>query len=255
MHISLERQPLRMLVMVTVCLVLAGGTANAQGNALASRLSLHLNGGFQSSSKKLRSVVLFTVYDEEGQIQTEQQTESGPIIDVGGSLRVWRQLSIGALYTNFNSSNSAELTGAVPHPFVFHSQRSIVPQDLVLRHREQVIHIPIAWVVPVSGDDQLAIKFFGGPSYFHLTRSAPTNISITETGLPFADLTVRVGATETMTAGWGGHAGVDVVYFLTDRLGIGGFVRYATGSIDVPGWGNFTVGGIQGGGGFRIRFS
>jgi hypothetical protein len=59
--------------------------------------------------------------------------------------------------------------------------------------------------------------------------------------------------------GWGCHVGADVSWFFTGVVGVGGFGRYAPGTVDYAD--PFTderrdlkVGGFQGGGGLRLRF-
>jgi hypothetical protein len=47
---------------------------------------------------------------------------------------------------------------------------------------------------------------------------------------------------------------VDVAYTLTPRYGVGGYVRYAGGTVDLPSMAGAHVGGAQAGGGIRLRF-
>ena len=61
---------------------------------------------------------------------------------------------------------------------------------------------------------------------------------------------------ERIRAAAGGHVGADVAYMVTSVFGLGGFVRFATGSVDIPiatAPVPVDVGGVQTGG-IRIRF-
>jgi hypothetical protein len=51
------------------------------------------------------------------------------------------------------------------------------------------------------------------------------------------------------------HFGVDITYLVTPRYGVGVLARYTWGSADITGADeSVTVGGLQIGGGLRIRF-
>jgi hypothetical protein len=56
----------------------------------------------------------------------------------------------------------------------------------------------------------------------------------------------------------GVHAGADVSYFFLRRLGVGVTVQYAGTTIEMPSGGTGTLdvkaGGVQAGGGLRLRF-
>ena len=60
-------------------------------------------------------------------------------------------------------------------------------------------------------------------------------------------------ANETGTAK-GVHVGGDLARAFSDRFGVGVFVRYVAASVDLPSAAGVKVGGVQAGGGLRIRF-
>ena len=79
------------------------------------------------------------------------------------------------------------------------------------------------------------------PADFQIQEPVPT---ITSTSLEKVDKTT-VGI----------HFGVDVTYLVTPRYGVGVLARYTWGSADLTGADDsVTVGGLQIGGGLRIRF-
>jgi hypothetical protein len=63
---------------------------------------------------------------------------------------------------------------------------------------------------------------------------------------------VRV-TNETGTAK-GVHVGVDLAHAFSDRFGLGVFAHYVAASVDLPSAASVKVGGVQAGGGLRIRF-
>ena len=255
-----SRAPHLRRIFVASCLVtlLAGDTAVAQSGTLGRPVSLHLNGGFQSSAAEFRTDLPFTLYGEDGQFQTDHRVEGGAIVDAGGSVTVWRQLALGATFTELRTSDTATLAGSVPHPLVVGRPRSVGSQGLSFEHRERATHIQIAWVFPIGGDERMDLTISGGPSFFSVTRDVLGNFTVTETAPPFSEVLVDVERRENTSNGWGGgHVGADVTYMVTSVFGLGGFVRFATGSVDIPIATDpvpVDVGGVQTGGGIRIRF-
>ena len=63
---------------------------------------------------------------------------------------------------------------------------------------------------------------------------------------------VAAVVTESKTTPKAGNVGLELGYRMSDRYGLGGFVRYAGGKVDLPSVPNLTVGGVQVGG--RMRF-
>ena len=67
------------------------------------------------------------------------------------------------------------------------------------------------------------------------TRDVLGNFTVTETAPPFSEVLVDVERRENTSSGWGGgNVGADVTYTVTSVFGLGGFVRFATGSVDIP---------------------
>jgi hypothetical protein len=94
--------------------------------------------------------------------------------------------------------------------------------------------------------DRLDLAIFGGPSIIRVKQDLA---SATET----AEATARIEE-QSKTTVKAGTVGADLTYRVTDRYGIGGFVRYAGGKVNLDAAPDFTVGGIQAAGGVRIRF-
>ena len=107
------------------------------------------------------------------------------------------------------------------------------------------INFQIVWMRPLT--DRLDLSVFGGPSIIRVRQelASATAEENSVRGLiePSRRLTPKAGT-----------VGVDLSYRLTDRYGVGGFVRYAGGQVDLRPAPNLQVGGTQAGGGIRIRF-
>ena len=224
------------------------------------RFAVHANGGYQGGSDQTVDTFGFRAYGEDARFDASHDISGGGMFDVGASLLVWRELSVGASYTQLDGSNRVTVSGAVPHPIEFNNPRAITPQTLSLTHRERATHIFGAWRVPLQQVEKLDVSVFGGLSLFNVTQGVVTNVTAREAGgPPFVAVTVdQVQTGERWKNGVGGHVGVDVTYMVTDYVGVGFFARFTGGSVDLPSAGVGTVslnlGGIQTGGGVRFRF-
>lgn len=220
------------------------------------RLSLHVNGSHQAGATVYETRSGFPVYGEEALFSTRQDFDGGVHFDVGGSLSVWRELGVGASYSELSARGAAMTTGNVPHPLEFGLGRTLPSRVLALSHRERATHVYASWRFAVR--DALDVTFSAGPTYFSLLQGIITSVTAREVGGPFADIDVQVGAAERTLNGLGFNVGADVTWMLTRRLGIGYFIRLTLGSLDagsVPFSPDaYHVGGIQNGLGFRVRF-
>ena len=171
-------------------------------------------------------------------------------------LRLRGSLGVGAGFTRTTSTGEADVTVQAPHP-IFVNRPRIVTQALsALGHRESMVHFQAAWVVQL--DERAHLQLFGGPTLIRLEQAVVTDAAIVEVGFPFSDVNLsRVTVVEMKERGVGFNAGADFSYMLAPFWGVGAFVQYAGGSIDVPlagGATSVTVGGLQFGGGIRFRY-
>ena len=133
-------------VIVAGILLLATHTAFAQ-EALRGRLAFHVNFGYQLGSEELRQRLELRAYGEDARFLTTHDMLGGPVVDLGGSLHVWQRLSVGASYAQTMGSDTAAVTGTVPHPIRFGRDRTIAAQTLDLTREERSAHIHVAWLI------------------------------------------------------------------------------------------------------------
>ena len=247
----------RALLLTVVSSVCLASPTFAQFGSLKGRFSVHVNGGYQSGRDTVRRTFVYRAYGEDARFEENHQTEDEGLFDVGGSLQVWQQLRVVVSYSQLAKADATSLTGSVPHPIAGNAPREIAPQDLSLAHKERAIYVSAAWVVPIL--EQLDVAIFGGPSFFNLTQGIVTGVETSERdGPPWAQVVVGgVTSGEFKKNGTGIHVGADVSYMVTPTLGLGGFLRFTQGAIDVPSSGGaqpLNVGGLQTGVGIRARF-
>ena len=103
------------------------------------------------------------------------------------------------------------------------------------------------------------MSIFGGPSFFQVEQEVVTGVHWTEV-FPYDSVSFTSVMIETRSeSGTGFNIGADVGYFMSRHFGVGGRVVYASGTVDLPsasGTGSVETkaGGLQAGGGLRVRF-
>jgi hypothetical protein len=104
-------------------------------------------------------------------------------------------------------------------------------------------------MMPVT--DKIDVGFSGGPSIFFVSQDVVSSVPTTEPG-PTVGTPVISNDTKA-TAGV--NLGVDVTYLVSKKWGVGGIARYTWGSAKLAGGDDsLTLGGLQIGGGLRMRF-
>ena len=157
------------------------------------------------------------------------------LFDVSGGYRVWRDLSIALGYNYADGSADAQMTAAVPDP-LFHDRRVETTTTVEgVKHSENVFHLQAVWTMPVT--DKMDASFSFGPSFIHVSQDVVNNITVE----PGTQNATAAPETQSDTAS-GFQIGADLSYLLNPRYGVGGFIRYVGGSVDLP---SSEAGGFQ----------
>jgi hypothetical protein len=252
----------RLGVPVLVCGLLLGLAASASAQlpfelpTFPDDLAIQLNGAHQTGGQEFGERVTFAAYDEQALFEAAHVRDAARSFDMGASLRVWRRLAVGATYTQFTHTDLAVVTGRVPHPF-FANQFRLAPADLLrLEHRQRMTHLQILWTQPVW--DRIDVTLSAGPTFVDVTQGVLTGLDVSEVAPPYTTIRVdEVSSAEQAVTTVSGHIGVDAAYMFTPQIGAGLFIRYVGGSADIPTLGgdvSVDVGGMQSGGGIRVRF-
>ncbi|MCY4599137.1 MAG: outer membrane beta-barrel protein [Acidobacteria bacterium] len=225
----------------------------------AARGGLSVNGGLQTATSGFSDSVHFghgLFGPEQGTLDTRYPGSDDALFDVGGSVRVWRNLAVGASVSWLTRETDADVAGQLPHPFWFDRPRSVSGTAAGLARTETAVHVQALWVIPVGRS--VAVTLFGGPTWFNASQDLVSDITFDQ-AYPFDAATYSGANTGERSASTiGAHAGADVAYYFSDRIGVGGMVRFSRGSVelDSPDGGTAVsdVGGVDTSGGLRIRF-
>lgn len=249
------------LATLIVCGLTIGtaGQAAAQGQPWTDRVYFGLNFAVESGSTELTGSRTFTLYDEQARLDAAGKGDAGPLIDLSGGVRVWRNVSVGIGFQAMSSKSDATITGSIPHPLFFDRPRSFSETIPSLKRNEHAVHLQFGYTFPIN--EKMDVMVYGGPSFFSVSQDVVSTIDIGEAGAPFTSVIAQPTVTRQKESPVGGHIGADVTYklykFRKVGLGVGGFLRWAGASTDLRVLEtdvSSDVGGMQGGFGLRIRY-
>ncbi len=261
---TLKLLALGVLFAIGVPLPVNAQTVNMTADA--PRTFLNISFGGQWKEQTFTQSSSFTIYNEGGNVASAHAIGGGTLFDASLGGRVWKSVSVGIGYSAITNHNDAAVSVRVPHPVVFGQSRTATAIAADLKHSESVVHLQFMWTIPVTPKFQLTAML--GPSFFTVrqtvaTVNAPQDISDPP---PYNNLSIStVTLTDVKDSPVGFNIGVDGTYLVRTikgvGIGVGGFVRYAGASFDMPVADGVTLdpddlkaGGPQGGIGLRLRY-
>ena len=215
-----------------------------------------LNGGLQASDFSFADTRTEPRFGESASWTADYAVKSGPAFDIGGGVRVWRNLLAQVSYAQFTDSRVAAVAGEVPHPFFFSQPRAITGESTPLKQQDRTVHIAAVWSFPVARHFDISV--FGGPSLYTVRRDLVADVIHADV-YPFDAATFSRATVERVSkSGPGFNAGADVTWLFTRSLGIGGIVRFTRARVTLDSPANtgtvpLDLGGLQVGGGLRLR--
>lgn len=228
--------------------------ASAQGRDPFTTGYLNINFGVQSSSNDLTDSGSFPLYDEQATFDSLSEVKGGGFVEVGGGVRVWRNVYVGVAWSRVTDEGDAVITAQVPDPLFYDRFRSASGTASGLEHTEQAIHLHAVWRQRVTETFDVSVSF--GPTIFSVDQSLVSGMTFNESAA--GPVLAGVTLSEASESAVGFNFGVDGTYLFSPRLGAGAFLRYTGGSVDLPVSGGGTtsldVGGFQIGAGLRVRF-
>lgn len=236
--------------------VLLAAPGEAAGQTLGTRGFFGVDGGYQAATTDFRDQVEFTLHAEDSEIDASYEVAPGPLVDVRGGLRLWRGLAVGVAVTRYSEAGTASVTAGLPHPFFFRTHRQVSGEDATFRREEIGAHLQVAWIAPVG--DRLTVTVFGGPSHFTVRQDMVERVEFSES-YPYDTATftgLRKKRAKDSAVGF--NAGLDVGYFFSRYVGLGGLVRFSRATVGLTAIDDDTVsidtGGLHATGGLRFRF-
>lgn len=253
---------MRFVTALAVAGVLAGATS-AAAQSDESRFFLSVSGAFEPGSQTYQDDSTFTLYEETGKIGVGSDSSSGAVLDFGVGARVAGNFLVAASFHRTSSLSEATVTGQAPHPIFFDRPRTFSATVPDMKRTEQGLHLSLGYRIPLG--DKLDLQVTAGPSQFRFSQEVVTlpaapRLAVTETS-NLATVTPNLETVRRKKNAWGGHVGGDLSYAVyqndTTSFRLGAYVRYAEAASDFQVVNNTVstkIGGIQFGGGLRVRF-
>jgi hypothetical protein len=247
----------RCAVVPLVATLLCAGRADAQWRGF-----VHINGAVQTDDRIVEHDFTETVYGEPATYDATMTSPGGTVLDAWVGVRTWGNVGVGLGATVLNASGTIAVSGSVPSP-LFSGEEAYRGTALVerprLKHQQVGVHLPLVYVLPISERVHVAVS--AGPSWFRLRHGALTAVTRTDEAYPYDAVEITEFATTVQQGtGIGYNAALDVTYLFARYFGLGLFLRYTGGSVEVaiPEGGqpvqSVGVGGVQAGAGLRLRF-
>jgi hypothetical protein len=221
------------------------------------RALVSINVGIEAGGATFTSTTTPPVYQESAAINTSYNIPAGVFVDGGVIVRVGRRgFGVGVAVSSFTKSQTASVTGTIPHPFFYNTPRALSGTTSPLDRSETAVHMQAAFVATSKRRD---VVIAGGPSFFNVRQDLVGDVTYTET-YPY-DTVAFTGATASKASAStiGFNAGIDIGVKLSKKFGVGGLVRFSRATVNVPlakstSGVKVDAGGMQAGGGVRFFF-
>jgi hypothetical protein len=229
----------------------ARGQAARTGNAYVTA-----SGDFRLTAARFVGTAHPTEFVEPSTIATTYRPWPAAGFDVGGGLRVWRRLAVGAGISRFQKASGGGVSGEIPHPFFFNRPRAVAGEATGLTRAETAIYVQALWVTPLNRRWQLAVS--GGPSLFRVNQDLVGDVTIAQ-AYPYDTATYAGAVTERRsTSRIGVNTGVDLTYLFARHVGVGMAATFSHARAHLTSASGDPVdvdaGGAHVGGGIRFRF-
>jgi hypothetical protein len=218
--------------------------AQAQTPA-ANKVFLDFSVGIQALSGTLETNATFPLFGETASVIATQEVGIAPLLDGRIGFRMLPRFAIAFAVSGIRDRADAEAVATVPSPIFVGSPTMVTLQGQGLTRREVGYHVQVAWLNMLS--DKVELSIFGGPSFIYLQQHVMT-------AAPGGPEGVTASTRNDTGTGIGGNGGVDLVYLVSNRAGVGLLVRYVIGSVDLESTSGVRVGGLHTAGGVRFRF-
>lgn len=218
------------------------------------RYLISANGGYQFGSQDFETSTQFDAFEESATLTSAGELKSEPIFDAGVTYRLNDSYGVGAAFSLYVTESDVSVVAQVPHPVFFDQVRVANYTAAGVKHTSSAIHLQGVWFVPFITNVDFAVS--AGPSIVIVKQDVVSSANLLPEASPFTAPRIdTVTVTQQRKTAFGFNAGVDAIYTLTPRYGIGVNVRYVFAKADVEGLlDSLTVGGFQTTGGVRIRF-
>jgi hypothetical protein len=229
----------------------------AQFDAWGDNGYLGFSGLYQTSSSTFEEDSSYDLNQELATVSAAHEIEPGFVWEFSAGGHVYKQLGFGFAVSYFKRDDGAHVAASLPHPFFFEQPRSVSGDATGLEREELGIHLDAMFLLPLT--ERFQISVFGGPSFFRLNQELVDSIQVAES-YPYDE--AEFSGVNEGSSGWewsnvGYNVGAEASVFFTQYIGVGASIRYSDADVEFDrssGPLQVKVGGLQVGGGLRIRY-
>lgn len=226
-------------------------SAQAPGSSSSRPGFVSVNASGQMQERNFTSASTFTTFAETGGLASSQTIGRGGVLDITGGYRVGKHLGVALGIWGASTKVAAATSAAIPDPLYFGRFKTVTlttdDTGTTLKQTTLGANLLLTWTTPVT--DRIDLSVFLGPTFMHLKQDV-ASVAVTSNGQSITMAT----ASESASTARAGTIGCDLSQRMTDRFGVGVFVRYSGGEADLPSVAKLKVGGLQVGGGIRAQF-
>ena len=239
---------------LAACFCLAGSsTATAQTQPSTTKYLIDVNGGAQTQSREITTTTSFPLYGETATISTAQGVDGGGLFDISASYRLPMSMSfgggsfgVGIGVSTFGDKGNSSVAASIPSPVAFNRPANVTASATDLKHKETATHLLLWYFYSVR--DKIEVALSVGPSFFNVSQE------FTTASVPSGTQSLSLGTVRERTTAVGANIGANINYYVRPNYGAGVFLRYAGATADFDTFNGLKVGGVQLGGGLRLRF-
>ncbi len=225
----------------------------------AKRKSFYIRAGagYRTKSYSYSNNWNFTQYQEQGNVSESYSVDtSGLAYEAGLGFLFIKNVGLEVSFAPVSSQTTGAFTAAFPHPFYFENMRMVDwnKEDLAYAYSE--INLNLILYFPVGGGFNIYIS--GGGTYFlNVKAENLQQISWSELGYPYNDITTSYTYNNYSNSGFGFNGGGGIDFFFVENVGLNVNVRYSSGKVKVDVEDveiELKPGGFKATGGIKIAF-
>jgi hypothetical protein len=242
----------RVIAVVVVFLLIAAG-AEAQSPGWTDRSYLSVGADVRVAGGNIADVEHPIDFAEAAVVNTTYQLKPAPGLDVGGGVRVWRNLGIGVGVSYVTKAANGSVDAQVPHPLAFGKPRAVSGVSTLARN-ETVVNVQMLWMIPAPIGRRWQLAIEGGPSWVSVNQDVVEDVTITQTYPYDTAAYTGVVARRSSQSGIGFNAGIDGTYLYTRHVGVGASAVFTRAHLPLGGSADSPAGGLHLDAGLRLRF-
>ena len=215
-------------VLLSLCFC-AARDASAQSWADHARISVNI--GAQPNTSTFTTTQTVPVYQQTATVTSSYGVPNGIFFDGGVTLKVSGGFGIDVGASAFNRSQTASISGQIPHPLIGGRLRPLSGTSPQMERNEIAGHVDAAYVLSLGRVDLVVAA---GAAFFTVSQDLAESVTFAES--PTFDTVTFTGVvvSKAMATALGVDAGIDVGVKLSKNVAVGAVVRFARASMTFP---------------------